>query len=516
MRPLRGDQIVSGSSACLAKCCLVLALLALASVGRAQPARGSVEDRLQAHLEAAEAAQSAKDYRAAAREFESIVALRPDWALVRQSLGVAYHLAGRYAQAIEQLKEAARLDDQLWGAFLFLGMDYYRVGRFEDGATALRRSLALNPDMAEAQRWLGLSLAALRRYEEAILYLSRIAEVHDGDEEALFHLARAYDNRAGQLFELIGDNAPDSPFVYLLQAERFASEGEDERARSEYRRAVEARPDLAGVPRASSLGPAPGLSSDAPGSAFESTRSSFAAGRYAEAAERTRLLLEIEPASIEAMYWLGRSYKGLAASTLERLSQVAPDSHRVDQLEAEVHMGKTEFGKALAAYERALRKRPGLPGLRYAIGAAHSKAGRFEEAAKWFGDELERSPHHALARHALGVVLLDQGHAADAIGHLEQALSADPRLLEARFDLGRAFLENGEHASAIRELEAFLAIDPDHERARFLLANAYRGMGRVEDAARELKRYQELSRRRLQRVQQDVRSVTDDLRLSRP
>ena len=492
-----------------------VAVLALAGVASSQPADRSIDARVQAHFEAAQTAQAAGNYLSAAGEYESVVALRPDWALVRQSLGVVYHLAARYEQAIEQLREAVRIDSRLWGAWLFLGMDYYRVGRFEEAAGALSESLALNPGQPDARRWLGLSCAALQRYEEAIDHLSQVASSERADEDALFHLARAYDNRATQLFEQIGQADPDSPFVYLLQAERFAFDGEQDRARAEYRRALAIRPDLAGAISPDFVAYAGDAPASRVGARFATLRSAFAAGRYEDASAIAGKMLQSETDSTEASYWLGRSYKGLAAKAIDSLAEAAPDSYRVDQLEAESHAGRTEFAKALEAYGRALRKRPDLPGLRYAIGVVHWRAGQLDAARKWLGEELSRNPQHTLARHRLGSLLLDQGEAADALEHLLQAVSANSEWTEARFDLGRAFLESGDHASAVRELEAVAGAEPGHERARFLLAGAYRAAGRVEDAARELKLYQELSRERLQRVQRDVRSVSEDLQRDR-
>ncbi len=494
----------------------LLVLLALFVSGRGNPQdSASVEARVSAHLDAAKRAEGGQDYLAAAKEYESILALRPGWALIHQSLGVALHLAGRHDQAIQSLRGATRLDDQLWGAFLFLGMDYYQTHRFELAIKALERSAELNPEMLETQRWLGLSFAAVGLYREAIGPMLRVVVASGEDAEALFSLARAYDNRASQLFEMIGRADPDSPFVFLLQAERFASEGESDRARAEYRRALEARPDLAGTLDAVQRDPQ-GDTPYAEGGRgrFAGVRASFADGHYRDAADRAKSLLTSHPESAEAMYWLGRSYKGLAAAALERLIEVAPQSHRVDQLEAEAHADRTEFAKAVEAYSRAIEKRPQLPGLRYALGQAYSKMGRFEEAKQCFEDELARNPHHALARHRLGSLLLDRGEASEGLQHLLRAVEARPASAEARFDLGRAHLENRDYASAAREFEWYAESDPDNDRVHFLLANAYRGLGRLEDAQRELKLYQELSRKRLRRVQQDVRSVSEELRPS--
>lgn len=495
---------------------LVVCGLATADLATSQVARGDeIDARVSSHLEAAKRAESVQDYLAAANEYEAILELRPGWALIHQSLGVTYHLARRFPQAIEHLQHAVRLDDQLWGAFLFLGMDYYQTHRFELAAAALGKSLALNPEVIETRRWLGLSHAALQRYEEAIDHLVEVTASTSGETEALFHLARVYDSRASQLFQSIGSRDPDSPFVYLLQAERLASEDDGPRARAEYRRALAIRPDLAGTLGILDRGPADSASPPRPGP-FTAVRAVFAEGRYREAAAEAKRILATEPANAEAMYWLGRAYKGLAAATVDRLTREAPDSYRVDQLAGELHEDRTEYGRAVEAYGRALQKAPDVPGLRYALGTAHWKMGSFEEAQKWLEGELERNPHHVRARYRLGNLLLDRGRAKQALPHLQQAVAANPDLAEARFDLGRAYLDDEQHALAAAALERYARLRPENDRVHFLLGNAYRGLGRMEDAQREFRTYQELSRKRLLKVQEDVRSVSKDLEQAAP
>lgn len=490
----------------------VLALIALMVPADLRPqatdATGS-EAIVRAHLEAAKRAEARQDHLAAADEYKAILALRPDWALIHQSLGVTYHLAKRFPLSIEHLLEAVRLDEELWGAFLFLGMDYYQLHRFGDAIEALDKSLALNPGLAETRRWLGLSNWALGHYEEAINHLRKASGENNDDAEALFHLSRAYDRRAAQLFESIGQREPESAFVYLLQAERFLAEGDLERARADYVRAVAIRPDLAGTLDA--LAPAEPV----PGSAdpeFKRIRATFAAGQYGDTSAEAKRMLAARPENLEARYWLGRSYKSLAAQTVDRLSAVAPDSYRVDQLAAEFHRGRTEYGKALGAYRRALGKRLELPGLRYAIGSVYWEMRRLKEAESWLRQELERNPHHALAGHRLGSLLLERGEAREAIPLLLQAVQTMPDSADARFDLGRAYLADSHYEAAARQLEAYAQLESGNDRAHYLLASAYRALGRLDDAERELKRYQDARRQRLRQVQRDVKSVANDLK----
>ena len=148
----------------------VIALLAGARDGAAQPAAGGEtsggsDAAVGQLLATAQEAEKAGDHQAAEESYQKILELRPQWALIHQSLGVNYHLRSHYSEAIEALEKAIALDEQLWGAHLFLGMDYYRTNQFEKAIPALKRSLDLNLERteSEARLWLGLSYAGIRR-----------------------------------------------------------------------------------------------------------------------------------------------------------------------------------------------------------------------------------------------------------------------------------------------------------------------------------------------------------------
>jgi hypothetical protein len=53
--------------------------------------------------------------------------------------------------------------------------------------------------------------------------------------------------------------------------------------------------------------------------------------------------------------------------------------------------------------------------------------------------------------------------------------------------------------------------EPDNDRVHYLLSAAYSKQGKREEAQAELATYQRLTRRRLERTQQDVRDASDAL-----
>lgn len=73
----------------------------------------------------------------------------------------------KFAQAIERLERAVRLDPAVAAVFRDLGLAYAACGRNADAAEALRRALQLDPDLEDAHRNLIAVLAFVGREQEA-------------------------------------------------------------------------------------------------------------------------------------------------------------------------------------------------------------------------------------------------------------------------------------------------------------------------------------------------------------
>ena len=78
-------------------------------------------------------------------------------------------------------------------------------------------------------------------------------------------------------------------------------------------------------------------------------------------------------------------------------------------------------------------------------------------------------------------------------------------------ELGRAYTAAGRYQEAVAALKQVAASDPDYDRVHYLLLGAYSKLGKKEEAQAELATYQTLTRRRLQRTQQDVRDAAGSL-----
>ena len=222
-------------------------------------------------------------------------------------------------------------------------------------------------------------------------------------------------------------------------------------------------------------------------------------------------LLHQDESNLNVLWTLGKNYQRWAALVLEQMIEIDPDSYRVHQLTGEQQEQKTEYEKAVRSYQTALAKRPDLSGIRFAIGQVYWKMQQYDSAQQWLIEELNRNPHHGLTHYRLGSIYTDRGQADEAIEHLTEALKSHPELSAAEFDLGRALVLKGCYPEAVATLLKVAARDPASDRVHYVLANAYRKMGKASEAQAELAKYQELSRKRLSRVQKDVKDVSDSL-----
>ncbi|MCP4589891.1 MAG: tetratricopeptide repeat protein [bacterium] len=117
---------------------------------------------------------------------QKAVALRPDWAFLRNNLGFEYILQLRWDAAEKELRQAIRLKPGFARAHNNLAMVLFRMGRVEESLDEFRRAL---PE-ADAYYNLGLMLNGQRRYRESAEAFEHVLTVAPRFEAAETQLAR--------------------------------------------------------------------------------------------------------------------------------------------------------------------------------------------------------------------------------------------------------------------------------------------------------------------------------------
>lgn len=115
----------------------------------------------------------------------------PDVAFTRLSYGAYLAREGVFAEAIEHLQAAVRLEPDDPGAQSELGIAYALKSDYEGAAAAMERTLELAPDDSWTRALLGLVYAELEDFEQAAEALVQAAEerTEDGEVQVLAALA---------------------------------------------------------------------------------------------------------------------------------------------------------------------------------------------------------------------------------------------------------------------------------------------------------------------------------------
>ena len=147
------------------------------------------------------------------------VAVDPNVAAYRDTLGLVYLELGRPDLAIEQLRQAVELDPTLADAHFHLGTAYAESARWEDAVASYRQALAQPtlgiPDLVHQN--LGLALYHLKRYPEAESSL-RFALSLDPKLQAGYYnlglvlMAEKRPQEARAAFRRARELGPESPF----------------------------------------------------------------------------------------------------------------------------------------------------------------------------------------------------------------------------------------------------------------------------------------------------------------
>ena len=103
--------------------------------------------------------------------YRDTIAKNPDSWMIRSNYANALANAGDFEQAIDQCREALRINPNCAEALGNLGMALYKTGRFEEAVLPLEQVVALQPNSAKSQYSLGTALVRVGRLSDAMTHL---------------------------------------------------------------------------------------------------------------------------------------------------------------------------------------------------------------------------------------------------------------------------------------------------------------------------------------------------------
>lgn len=182
--------------------------------------------------------------------FQTALAIRPEYAEAQNNLGEALLRQGRTDEAMVHVADALRLNPSLPEAHVNLGAILSRQGQTAAAVEQYRTAVELDPANAEAHGGLGAILTDLGRFQAALPELAEAARLKPDDADGHYNLGRLY-GLTGRTAEAIAEFSravalrPDDPQSRYNLGVALASADLLDRAIEEFRAAVRLSPGYA-------------------------------------------------------------------------------------------------------------------------------------------------------------------------------------------------------------------------------------------------------------------------------
>ncbi len=361
--------------------------------------------------------------------------------------------AGRSTEALNEFRAALRLNRNYLPSLVQMADLLSSSDHVFEAYGVLQHAAEIAPQSAEVHALLGRCLSRLERLKDARDELQRALELDPRLTEPHYGLA-AVDRQLGRLadarrhVETFLERSPDEEAAKELRAGLCLEMMDYDAAVAAYRALAKAHPENRDFPR-------------------EIARTLAAAGRYEEAEQAYRTLLDRDATDREALRGVyDASYKRGAyqesVSALERLAKLQPKSSCEPLL---------------------------------LLSRSYQRLGQLPEARQRAERCLELERGHSGAHFLIGWTWLGEGDLDKAKAEFEQALLGDPNSTEALFRLATVEARLGNRPGATRLLEKAVKVDPDFTSARYELAQAYTAERRPADAAKQFEEFRRLKGR---------------------
>jgi tetratricopeptide (TPR) repeat protein len=221
---------------CIKFLLLVLLVKPVDGLGQQQPSR------LESLVAAAQQAQGAHDFVAAASAYKEALRIEPNMAELWANLGLVQHQAGDCPNAILSFLRANRLNASLYVPNLFLGIDYLRVGQAPKAIPFLLQAEKENRTDPQAPLALGRAYRAIGKYPDAYRELARATRLDPKLGSAWFAQGIAHLDQVEADARRMTEEDKDSAFAGALYAESLRKQGRFSEAATLYRSLLDSKP----------------------------------------------------------------------------------------------------------------------------------------------------------------------------------------------------------------------------------------------------------------------------------
>ena len=205
---------------------------------------------LERYSDQAREALASKKWGEAVKALEHLAQLAPSVPEVQANLGMALFFEGHATEALAAFERARKLNAATPQVDLMVGLCQAELGRHREAVAILAPAFDHPPD-AETGRLIGLHLARsyseLRQFDKALAAGEELLKRYPDDAEVLFQVSRLHADRSYRLMKQLLQEAPDSYWVHLANAQVQESLQRYDVAQQEYRKAIELNPSAPGA-----------------------------------------------------------------------------------------------------------------------------------------------------------------------------------------------------------------------------------------------------------------------------
>ena len=414
--------------------------------------------------------------------FEKALQLIPNDPEVLFKVGVNELLARNYARAVELLQRASRLSSHDADTLYYLAQAYHLEGDNEAALKASAQSVRLDPANAPVLQKYGELLSSAGNNLEAVEWLQRAQKLDPSLARIEYDLGvasfRNQDLEAAADFagKAVQQQSSDVKALELLaQIDVKLARWQD--AKDLFTQILTIRPND-------------------PTALLELGHSELGLKNYQAAVDTLQQVLQQQPATILAHFYLSRAYAGLGRQAdatheaelhnqlVQRAGSVIPEDEREVErktlVEARQLLTEGHERQAIQLF-RERSKGPaataGQPTM--LVGVSYLYMGRFEDAQRCLNLAIQTDPKVHLAHTYLGLLALQQDDFDEAERQLNTELKQDPNTQLALAELGELRYHQGRWSEAAELISRSRTVDP---RLLYFLSDSYFHLGQVKEA----------------------------------
>jgi tetratricopeptide (TPR) repeat protein len=193
-----------------------------------------------------------------------------------------------------------------------------------------------------------------------------------------------------------------------------------------------------------------------------------------------------------------------ALPALEKAVQLKPDNDQYTYVLAAAYVGKRRSKEALVLLDRLVRRNPEDPIMNYAMGSVlYTEGTDLDRAEAYLKKSIRLQPVQVAAYYYLGMVELAKGDQNQAAQILRELLQRYPDHIPALEQFGTILLKQGNYAEAQQVLERVLQLDQTSLMGHYQYSLLLARLGKREESAKQMEIAKQLEAERKKKARME-------------